>query len=259
MQLVALGPRKDPAEVSSGSGPRILIRPSFNIVFSNATHFVFTIVSSETQTQMTDQKIDLLFVVDSSDSVGRANFLKSKAFVKAFARAFKVAPDKTHVAFIRFGDVPELSIRFGEHTSIEDFNRAVDNVRYVGGTKRLDKALVLAARVLPKARPSSKKIAIIISDGKQTLQPGVEPLDFAAQPLHGIGAKVYVIGTGQNVDIPKLQLITQKPGDLFISRSYDDLLWQILSLMRHMTKGKIMIYKKKVPCFHDDITPWGTQ
>lgn len=189
---------------------------------------------------MSDQKIDLLFVVDSSDSVGRTNFLKSKEFVKAFVRAFRVSPDKTHVAFIRFGNTAELSIRFGEYANIRDFNRAVDTVGFVGGIKRLDKALVLAARVLPKARPSSKKIAVIISDGKQTQGPGVEPLDFAAQPLHGIGAKVYVIGTGQQVDIPKLQKITQKPGDLFVSKSYDDLLQQILYLMRHMTKGKIV-------------------
>ena len=207
-------------------------------------HDKFTFTFLETPKQVSDQKIDLLFVVDSSDSVGRTNFLKSKEFVKAFVRAFQVSPDKTHVALIRFGNTADLSIRFGEHSSIRDFNRAVDNVAFVGGTKRLDKALVLAARVLPKARPSSKKIAIIISDGKQTQGPGVEPLDFAAQPLHGIGANVYVIGTGQQVDIPKLQKITQKPGDLFVSRSYDDLLQQILYLIRHMTKGKWLAFDR---------------
>lgn len=84
-----------------------------------------------------DEKTDLVFVVDSSESVGKPNFVKSKEFVKAFARTFNIAADKTHVALITFGETPDLSIRFGEYPETNQFLKAVDSVAYMGGIIKL--------------------------------------------------------------------------------------------------------------------------
>lgn len=84
-------------------------------------------------TYLGDEKIDLLFVVDSSDSVGQTNFVKSKEFVKAFSRTLMIAPDKINVALMTFGDTPEVNIGFAEHTNTHEFLRAVDDTAYVGG------------------------------------------------------------------------------------------------------------------------------
>lgn len=100
----------------------------------------------------------------------------------------------------------------------------------------MDKALVLAARLLQKARPNSKKIVLVISDGKQDAGPGVEPLDLAGRRLHNLGAKVYVIGTGVD-KITELQKMARGPDDLFVSRSYDDLLRYITYVFTEMSKG----------------------
>lgn len=85
------------------------------------------------------------------------------------------------------------------------------------------------------------KIAVIISDGRQRNVRGVEPLDLAAQPLHSLGTKVYVIGSGSNVDIDQLQRITHEPGNLFITRSYDDLLAQIIFVLSEISIGKVLV------------------
>lgn len=83
-----------------------------------------------------DEKIDLLFMVDSSNSVGKYDFFKSKEFVKGFSRGLTIAPDKTNVALLTFGDTPEVNFAFGDHTTTQALLRAIDDAAYVGGKSR---------------------------------------------------------------------------------------------------------------------------
>jgi len=75
----------------------------------------------------------VLFLVDSSDSVGKYDFFKSKGFVKGFSRALTIAPDKTNVALLTFGDTPEVNFVFEDHTNTQALLRAIDDAAYVGG------------------------------------------------------------------------------------------------------------------------------
>ena len=186
-----------------------------------------------------DFKADVLFLVDSSQTISNEKFLRELDFVKTFARTLDISPDESRVSVVTFGNIPTLSIRFEEYANIGSFSRGVDVVPYIAGQKRLDKALIFAARVLSKARPNAYKILIVLTDGRQPL--GLDPLDVSAKPLHQFGVKINVIGAGGNVSMRELAKITSRPGDLFYSRTFDGLVRQVPIVFEHIISGKFTV------------------
>ncbi|KAJ7381074.1 structural constituent of cuticle [Desmophyllum pertusum] len=45
---------------------------------------------------------DVAFIVDSSGSIGRRNWVKMLQFLKDMVKAFNVGPDKTHIAVVAY-------------------------------------------------------------------------------------------------------------------------------------------------------------
>ena len=148
-----------------------------------------------------------------------------------------ISADKSRVSVVSFGSTPASpSIRFEDYTNMETLLKAVDVVPYIGGQKRLDTALLFAARVLSKSRPDVAKFLLVVTDGKQPLGDG--SLGAAAKPLHEIGVKVNVIGAGENVDMEELGKITSRPDDLFYSRTFDVLVRQVPVVYEQIISGK---------------------
>lgn len=183
-----------------------------------------------------DFKADVLFLVDSSQTISKEKFLRELDFVKAFARTLDISPEKSRVSVVTFGSTPALSIRFEDYVNIQSLLRGVDVIPRVTGQKRLDKALVFAARVLSKGRPDANKFLIVVTDGKQPL--GGDPLNEAARPLQQIGVKINVIGAGENVNMTELGKITSRPDDLFFSRSFEVLVRQVPVVFEQIISGK---------------------
>lgn len=174
--------------------------------------------------------------MDSSQTISKEKFLRELDFVKAFARTLDISPEKSRVSVVTFGSTPALSIRFEDYVNIQSLLRGVDVIPRVTGQKRLDKALVFAARVLSKGRPDANKFLIVVTDGKQPLSG--DPLNEAARPLQQIGVKINVIGAGENVNMTELRKITSRPDDLFFSRSFEVLVRQVPVVFEQIISGK---------------------
>lgn len=181
-----------------------------------------------------DFKADFLFLVDSSQSINQEKFQRELDFVKAFARTLDIAPDKSRIGVITFGDSHALSVQFDDYNNIKSLLRGVDAVPKISGEKRLDEALYFAARVLSqvKDRTDSHKILVVLTDGKQPL--GRNSLNDAARLLKQIGVKVIIVGVGGNVDIKVLETITSRLDDLFYSRSFEELIRQVPVITDHV-------------------------
>ena len=165
--------------------------------------------------------------------------MRELEFVKAFTRTLDIAPDKSRVSVMTFGDTPILSIPFGNYKNIQSLLKGIDAVPYISGEKRLDDALSYAARIFSKTkdRPDANKFLVVVTDGKQPL--GRNPLGDAAKPLYQIGVKVIVVGAGENVNKRELGKLTSKPDNLFYSRTFDVLVRQVPFVTEHvMISGK---------------------
>lgn len=77
--------------------------------------------------------------------------------------------DKSRGAVATYGSIAKQIISFEEFQSITAFEDAIDNAIFIGGERRMDKALETAASMLARGEPSSPKIAVLMTTGNQVL------------------------------------------------------------------------------------------
>jgi len=88
--------------------------------------------------------MDIAFVVDSSGSIGRTNWERTKRFLKALVSRLDVSPSATHIATIAYSNRPEVVMRFNGIQGTNQVNQLLDRMRYQRGFTYTDKALLLA-------------------------------------------------------------------------------------------------------------------
>ena len=175
--------------------------------------------------------VDLAFIVDSSGSIGSKNYLKEKHFIKQLARSFGVAPGQSRAALVLYSNSASVKAGFDQYPTLEEFHKSVDDLPYEEGSTRIDLALEKANQeVFPQARKGVPKIAILITDGKQTKTADSKGLEEASEPLRKAGVRVLAVGVGLGVDINELRSVTESDDDVVLAPNSSDLLLQIGNL-----------------------------
>ena len=91
---------------------------------------------------------DVAFIVDSSGSIGRRNWVKMIQFLKDMVKAFNVGPQKTHIAVVAYSTNADVKFRFnrltGSTVSEEGYYGLINRIRFQRGYTFIDKALKLA-------------------------------------------------------------------------------------------------------------------
>lgn len=169
-----------------------------------------------------DVTADIVFMVDSSSSVGNENYPKVKEFVKSLARLVNVTSEKSRVAVIAYGGSPILVVRFDGYNSLGEFDKKVEDMPLLSSSsRRMDVALQTAAQVLNTARQHVPKIAVLLTTGKQT--PGGISLNTASQQLRSLNASTLVVAIGQQYDKQELGPVVADQEDLFEIPSFNAL------------------------------------
>ena len=92
--------------------------------------------------------VDVAFIVDSSGSIGRRNWLRMLQFLKKMVKGFNVGPDKTHVAVVAYSTGAKVEFRFnrlnGSAVTEKGYYYLIDRIRFQRGYTFIDKALLLA-------------------------------------------------------------------------------------------------------------------
>ena len=194
--------------------------------------------------------MDIAFLLDSSGSISLTNYQKMKDFIKAVAGSFSIGPGETFAGVILYGSDATTVIRFADHFSNVNFNNAVDNLPYLQGETRIDKALQLAYSELLTnrggVRPGVAKAVVLLTDGRQSPAPDRTDLKEAAAPLLSTGVRIFAVGIGNDVDKRELQLIVEKPEDVIVAESFDELALRVrqVSIATCESAGTISGYNK---------------
>ncbi|XP_028419056.1 cubilin-like [Dendronephthya gigantea] len=158
------------------------------------------------------KKIDLGFVMDSSGSIGRHNFEKTKSFIKYFTDYFKISPNETRVSVITFATRPTLHFGFSrEFRTRQDLYLAIDKIPYNGGKRNTAMALLNASidmfHTQNGARISGiKRILIVLTAGKST-----RDVHHPSQKLKNLGVVIFSIGVGSGIDVLELEKMASSP------------------------------------------------
>ena len=166
-------------------------------------------------------ELDILFLVDSSGDVGQANFDTLKEFVKSVSRTLSTSTGKLRAGVISFGSQPWSVARLTDYTVISAFADAVDNSRYAGGLRRVDRALK-AAEVEFEADGdlAAPRVVLLLTAGPGD---GGEQLGPYGQLLLDLGARTYVVVVGEGVPRDEFAPLVHSSGDLFPLPSYSSL------------------------------------
>lgn len=168
--------------------------------------------------------VDLGFIVDSSGSIGRRNYVKVKSFVKYLARSFGISPTGSRVGIVLYSNKASVKAHFGQYATIEEFNNLVEGLPYERGHTYIDKALELAAsQLFPRARKDVPRIAMLLTDGEQTDPDGTVNLRAASAPLRRQGVRLIAFGIGKNINVRELRLAVERDEDVVRVMKFDDL------------------------------------
>ncbi|KAK3591361.1 hypothetical protein CHS0354_040323 [Potamilus streckersoni] len=172
------------------------------------------------------QQADLVFLVDSSGSIGQTNFLKMESFLKQIVNNLDVGPNKVHVGLMQFSNYPSLEFPLDMYSSRQDVMAGIDKMQYMGGgTNTADAIKYMRSQLFSQnsgARSNVPRIAIVITDGRSA-NPTATQTEADNARVDNIG--IVSIGVGPGVDVNELHNIADQPANQnsFTVSNYDQL------------------------------------
>lgn len=182
-------------------------------------------------------KADIVFVMDSSGSIGSQNFYLQKNFLVKFAEVFKIGPNDVQVSVVSFSSqvVPEFNLN--AYHDKDKLVTAIKNIRYIGSSTNTDSAIryVIDNSFQPGngARPDVHKLMILLTDGQSNNR---QSTILQAQRLHQTDIKAIAIGVGTGFNRQELNAIASDPSLVLTVNNYQSLETLQKDLL-HVTSG----------------------
>merc|ERR1711970_73397 len=170
--------------------------------------------------------IDVAFILDGSGSVGKGNFLASKAFLKLIVS--RLGPD-SRVATVQYSTNPALEFPFtSDYTSIYG---VINAIPYQGKSTKTGVALKFTENnVIIDRRPNVETVVVILTDGvsydDQANDVSIRGPEIQAS--HG-GVTVVAVGVGK-ADEAQLKHIASSDDMVYMSK------WKALSSVEFVNK-----------------------
>lgn len=173
---------------------------------------------------------DIVFLIDTSSSVGSENFSKMKVFIDNIVQKFDVNNQLTRVSVVTYDTDARLNIKLSDHNQLTALTDAIRTLSYASGdATRIDKALILAHKeALTEtngARPGVRKALVLMTDGIQSYAKDQVSLKEAVKPLIEASVLRYAIGIGREIARTELSVVA---GDnVVVADNFDELIRKI--------------------------------
>ncbi|CAH1779390.1 unnamed protein product [Owenia fusiformis] len=170
------------------------------------------------------QGTDLLFLVDSSGSIGRANFRVIKEFMKFLLDNIpSISTTGTRVGAITYSDRAMTTKNFGfsDYSTVASLKSAINDISYQGGIwSQTTSALKLADEMFAKeGRRNARKVLFLLTDGPTNGPHEPSPVRIAMN-MKARGAEIFAMGFTPNVNESELSLIASSGNHIFYCATY---------------------------------------
>ncbi|XP_036927761.1 collagen alpha-1(XII) chain isoform X2 [Acanthopagrus latus] len=160
----------------------------------------------------TTAQADIVLLVDGSWSIGRLNFKTIRAFIARMVGVFDIGPERVQIGLAQYSGDPKTEWHLDAHRTRESLLEAVANLPYKGGNTLTGLALNYLLQNNFKEnvgmRPNSRKIGVLITDGKSQ-----DDVIVNSQNLRDQGIELYAIGV-KNADENELRSIASDPDSI---------------------------------------------
>ncbi|XP_068426632.1 collagen, type XXVIII, alpha 1b [Clinocottus analis] len=143
--------------------------------------------------------LELVFVIDSSESVGPDNFNRIKDFVNTLIDRASVSRETTRVGVVLYSHINVVVVSLVQEATRDEIKSAVRSMTYLGEGTFTGSAIQQANQVFKAARAGVRKVAIIITDGQADKRDAVS-LESAMSDARASGIETFVIGVVNESD-----------------------------------------------------------
>ncbi|XP_058479011.1 collagen, type XXVIII, alpha 2a [Solea solea] len=164
-----------------------------------------------------ERPMELVFVIDSSESVGPENFEIIKDFVSRLVDRTTVGRNATRIGLVLYSLDVHLEFNLARYFNKQDVKQAVRKILYMGEGTYTGTAIRKATQeAFYSARPGVRKVAIVITDGQTDKREPVK-LDIAVREAHAANIEMYALGIVNSSDptqtefLQELNLIASEP------------------------------------------------
>jgi len=176
------------------------------------------IADSELIAPYCNAKIDLVFLIDESSSIGALNVPHIKNYMKEVVNAMDIGPDATRVGILKFGQILSLpptnvEMYLSETTNADDLINTIDFMRINGGNTPTDLGLERAREEMYTeemgARPLEevvRRTMIVFTDG-QSDNPEETKRQARLNRRAGLNSYVVAVYGHEGVDMDEIREI----------------------------------------------------
>lgn len=164
-----------------------------------------------------ERPMELVFVIDSSESVGPENFEIIKDFVTRLVDGTTVGRNATRIGLVLYSLDVHLEFNLARYMNKQDVKQAIRKMLYMGEGTYTGTAIRKATQeAFFSARSGVRKVAIVITDGQTDKREPVK-LDIAVREAHAANIEMYALGIVNSSDptqaefLRELNLIASDP------------------------------------------------
>ncbi|XP_071402743.1 LOW QUALITY PROTEIN: collagen alpha-6(VI) chain-like [Centroberyx affinis] len=164
---------------------------------------------------------DIFFLIDHSRSIYPKDFNDIKKFMIEFIHTFNIGPQHVRVGVAKYADSPNLEFDLTAHSDVNSLEKAVENIKQIGGRTNTGAALSFMGPNFDRATATRghkvREYLVVITDGKSA-----DEVKAPAERLRAQGVTIYAIGV-KNADETELEEIAGSPEKTYSVNDFDAL------------------------------------
>ncbi|XP_074006679.1 LOW QUALITY PROTEIN: collagen alpha-6(VI) chain-like [Numenius arquata] len=165
-----------------------------------------------------EMKADVMFLLDSSSSIGDENFRKMKNFTRELVNIIYVSADRMQIGVVQFSHEPKEEFKLNTYSTKRDILSAIDGISPLQSTTLTGEALKFMLKYFEASggsRHAVKKVLILITDGESQ-----DEVEAPARVLRHKGIIIYSVGVF-NANKTQLEEISGKRERVFYVENFD--------------------------------------
>ncbi|XP_063781250.1 collagen alpha-6(VI) chain-like [Pseudophryne corroboree] len=159
------------------------------------------------RTECTAEEMDLIFLIDGSNSISPTNFEEIKNFMVSVIDDFDIGPNKVHVGVAQYSDIYKPEFQLKTYLDKGSIKSEIGKITQVSGSTLIGKALTLTDSDFFNPSANSRinegvhQMLLVITDGDS-----YDEVAKPAEALRNKGINVYAVGVGNVSETQLLQI-----------------------------------------------------
>lgn len=127
------------------------------------------------------------------------------------------------------------------YRSLDEFDRDVDTLQILGGSRRMDEALIAAKNLLQRVKSPARNIIILLTSGRQASGYRGMRLSDSGKDVAALGATVYVVTIGSEPSVQELRSIVADFQNIYPVGTFDYLEREAQPIGKDIISGKCQV------------------